>query len=157
MLLRHFIDKRFPAFVLAPQTATEHYPRDVLPLVDEVIRKYSIDDRRIYVVGQSLGGYGALDVMAARPRQFAAAVIIATGGSPADVKDLSSIPMWFFHGERDNVIPVAEARAMVRALKTAGGRPRYTEYQGEEHGLAWLVVREREVVTWLYAQRRSQR
>jgi len=53
------------------------------------------------------------------------------------------------------VIPVAEVRELVAALRRAGGNPRFTEYRGETHGLAWLVVREKELVPWLFAQRRG--
>ena len=50
-----------------------------------------------------------------------------------------------------------QPRRMVAALKEAGGRVRFTEYAGEGHGLAWLVVRERELVPWLLSQSRPAR
>jgi dipeptidyl aminopeptidase/acylaminoacyl peptidase len=66
------------------------------------------------------------------------------------------VPLWFFHGERDEVIAVAQPRRLVAAIRRAGGTVRYTEYAGEEHGLAWLVVRETKLVPWLFAQRRAR-
>jgi predicted peptidase len=149
-------EKQFPAFVLAPQTASTHDPATTLAILDGVRARYRIDTTRLYVVGQSLGGYGLLDLVHARPGVFAAAVVIAASGDPARAADLATVPTWFFHGEKDEVVPVEGVRRLAAAAKKAGGTVRYTEYAGEEHGLAWLVVKERELVPWVFAQRRAR-
>lgn len=149
-------EKQFPAFVLAPQTDSEHDVSSTLAVLDDVRARYRVDGKRIYVVGQSLGGYGLLDLVAVRPRLFAAAVVIAASGGQDRANGLATVPAWFFHGEKDEVIPVDGVRRLVAAVGSAGGTVRYTEYAGEGHGLAWLVVRERELVPWLFAQRRAR-
>ena len=149
-------EKQFPAFVLAPQTSSTHDPGTTLAILDDVRSRYRVDPTRLYVVGQSLGGYGLLDLVHARPKVFAAAVVIAASGDPARAADLATVPTWFLHGERDGVVPVEGVRRLVAATKKAGATVRYTEYAGEEHGLAWLVVRERELVPWVFAQRRAR-
>ncbi|MDQ5870925.1 MAG: prolyl oligopeptidase family serine peptidase [Acidobacteriota bacterium] len=158
MLVEMFVgaQMQFPAFVLAPQTSSEHHVEATLAILDEVRARYRIDGRRIYVVGQSLGGYGLLDLVAARPRLFAAAVVIAASGEPSRAQSLATVPAWFFHGEHDEAVPVDGTRRLVAAAKSAGGTVRFTEYAGEGHGLAWLVVRESELVPWLFAQRRAR-
>lgn len=148
-------EKQFPAFVLAPQTSSEHHLLQTLAILDDVRARYRVDGRRIYAVGQSLGGYGAIDLVAARPRLFAAAVVIAAGGEPTRAKSLAAVPMWFFHGEKDERIPVEGVRRLVAEVKRAGGTVRFTEYAGEGHGLAWLVVRERDLVPWIFARQRE--
>lgn len=145
------------AFVLAAQTNTGHDVKTTLAILDAVRTEYRIDPRRIYVVGQSLGGLGALDMLSARADVFAAAVVIAAGGEAGRAARLAPLPIWFFHGERDEVFPVEQPRLMVAALKEAGSAVRFTEYAGEGHGLAWLVVRERELVPWLLSQSRPAR
>jgi len=154
MLVQMFVgaesQRRFPAFVLAPQTSSAHDARAVLALVDAIVRRYPVDRSRLYLFGQSLGGFGAWDVLSLAPNRFAAAVIIAAGGDAAKARRFSKTPVWFFHGERDAVIPVDSARRMADALRRAGGTVRLTEYPGEGHGLAWLVVRENELVPWLF-------
>jgi predicted peptidase len=149
-------EKQFPAFVVAPQTSSEHDVQSTLGIIEAVKAGYRIDPRRISVMGQSLGGYGLLDLVAARPQLFAAAVVIAASGEPGRAGSLATTPTWFFHGEKDEVVPVDGVRRLVAAVKGAGGTVRYTEYSGEGHGLAWLVVRERELVPWLFAQRRTR-
>jgi predicted peptidase len=148
-------EKQFPAFVLAPQTSSRHDVQSTLAVLDAVRARYRVDPHRIYVIGQSLGGYGVLDLVAARPRLFAAAVVIAAGGEPGRAQSLAAVPTWFFHGEKDELIPVEGVRRLVAAVKRAGGTVRFTEYAGEGHGLAWLIVRERELVPWIFARRRA--
>lgn len=149
-------EKESPAFVLAPQTASRHDPGTTLAILDEVRARYRVDPTRLYVVGQSLGGYGLLDVVHARPTLFAAAVVIAAGGDAERAADLATVPTWFLHGERDAMVPVEGVRRLVAAAKKAGAPVQYTEYAAEEHGLAWLVVKERELVPWVFAQRRQR-
>ena len=158
MLLEMFVgaEKRFPAFVVAPQTSSEHDVQSTLAIVEAARAGYRIDMGKIYVVGQSLGGYGLLDLIAARPQLFAAAVVIAASGEPDRARSLATTPTWFFHGEKDEVVPVDGVRRLVAAVKGAGGTVRYTECSGEGHGLVWLVARERELVPWLFAQRRTR-
>ena len=157
MLVDMFVgaEKEFPAFVVAPQTSSEHQVQSTLAILDEVRARYRIDGRRMYVVGQSLGGFGLLDLVAARPKLFAAAVVIAASGEPSRAQSLATVPTWFFHGEKDELIPVEGVRRLVAAVKGAGGTVRFTEYAGDGHGLAWLVVKERELVPWIFARRRA--
>jgi predicted peptidase len=157
MLVEMFVgaEMQFPAFVFAPQTSSQHDVQSTLAILDDVRARYRIDGSRIYVVGQSLGGYGLLDLVAARPKLFAAAVVIAASGETSRAQSLATVPTWFFHGEKDELIPVEGVRRLAAAVKSAGGTVRFTEYAGEGHGLAWLVVRERELVPWLFAQRRA--
>lgn len=147
-------EKEFPAFVLAPQTATTHDPETTLAVLDDVRTRYRVDPTRIYVIGQSLGGYGLIDLIDARPRLFAAAVVVAANGETSSAKNLAGVPVWFFHGEHDEGVPVEGVRRLAGAVKRARGTVRYTEYPGEGHGLAWLVVKEPELLPWVFAQRR---
>jgi predicted peptidase len=148
-------EKQFPAFVLAPQTATTHDPATTFAILDDVRARYRVDPTRLYVVGQSLGGYGLIDLIGTRPQLFAAAVVIAASGDRSFAKSLAGVPIWFFHGEHDEGVPVEGVRRLAGAVKKAGGTVRYTEYAGEGHGLAWIVVKERELVPWVFAQRRA--
>jgi predicted peptidase len=152
MLAKMFIGRE--VFVLAPQTETTHDPATIFRVVENVMKRHRIDPRRVYVVGQSLGGYGALDMIAARPEFFAGAVVIAAGDDGLSPARLARVPIWFFHGERDEMIDVAQPRRLVSNIRRAGGTVKYTEYKGEEHGLAWLVVRDKTIVPWLFAQNR---
>ena len=55
---------------------------------------------------------------------------------------VSTIPIWVFHGDADKTVPVEESRNMVKALKTAGANVQYTELSGVEHN-AWDAAYDR--------------
>jgi predicted peptidase len=153
MLINLFVttQPRFPSFVLAPQTSSEHGVEQTLAVLRHVLNEYRVDRTRIYLIGQSLGGYGALDLLASEPMLFAAAVVIAAGGQATRGLRYALRPIWFFHGELDEVVPVEQPRRIVAAIRSAGGSVRYTEYKGEGHGLAWLVVREDSLLPWIFS------
>ena len=127
-----------------------------LGLVESLIQDLPIDPDRVYVVGMSMGGYGAFDVVQRRPGLFAACVPVCGAGDPSKAKDIAHVPVWAFHGEEDDAVPVAGSREMVAALRAAGGSPRYTEYAGVGH-FSWSpAFAEPEFWNWIFAQRRKK-
>jgi predicted peptidase len=167
--------KRFPCYVVAPQTDRgwirydfSQEPALELPgfgdgsrlameIVGALCREFAIDERRIYVAGNSMGGAGVWNVLANRPNSFAAAVITCGGVSPDDGTGSVATPMWNFHGSSDEVVPVSSARDRIAARRKAGGRPIYTEYAGADHNsTARLAFTEPALVKWVFSQRRKR-
>src|SRR6185503_11085829 len=105
----------------------------VLAILDLLSKEYNIDPDRVYLAGQSDGGYGVWDLVASRPDRFAAAIALCGGGNPAKASRLVGLPIWAFHGSVDRTVPPSESRNMIQAIKQAGGSPRYTEYKGAGH------------------------
>lgn len=154
------IQQHWPCFVVVPQISQSQVwvntsvqggsyqqspqPTPQLLLTKELLvtlqHQYrSIDANRLYILGLSLGGYGVWDAIERWPDYFAAAVPIAGAGDPSKASALTHIPLWAFHGSDDNVVPVAGSRAMIAAIKNAGGDPRYTEFAGKSHEI-WDYV-----------------
>ena len=176
---RNFADEQFrrrhPAYVVAPQCPAEQkwveVPWDrrqhampaepsaplarTLELLEALQREYAIDPARIYAVGLSMGGYGTWDLLQRRPELLAAAIPICGGGDPAHVAPFAATPVWAFHGAEDAVVTVDRSRDMIAALRAAGGRPVYTEYEGVEHNSWTPTFDNRLVWDWLFAQRRA--
>lgn len=140
-----------PLGVDQPMTPPMHAVR---ALVDRLIETESIDTRRLYVSGLSMGGYGAWEMAAREPDFWAAAAPICGGGNPAWGERLAKLPVWAFHGDADTAVPVERSREMVQAIEQAGGRPVYTEYPGVGHGSWTPTFESRQVWDWLFAQRR---
>ena len=87
---------------------------------------------------------------------FAAAFPICGGGNPAGAKLYGKhFPIWVFHGTDDDVVPVANSRNMVNALKGAGAKVKYTEYPGIKHN-SWInAFAEPTLLPWLFEQKRN--
>ena len=159
---------RYPSLVVAPQSPMQEgwieydsiTPTRQLRLVFELIRdlqrSYSIDSSRLYVSGQSMGGFGTFAIVSEHPSMFAAAVALCGGGDESKVARLVGTPIWAFHGEKDEAVSVERSRNIVAAIRKAGGQVRYTEYAEADHLIWSKVVREPELLSWLFAQRRTR-
>ncbi len=108
----------------------------VMLLLDKIKKEYSVDSDRIYASGISMGGYGTWDLIVRHPNTFAAAIPVCGGADPTKAELVKDIPIYTFHGDSDFDVPVAGTRAMVDAIKNAGGNKiTYTEYTGKGHNI----------------------
>lgn len=158
--------KLYPAFMLVPLSpgrpwvepgAKQIAPalRLALEVLAAVRAEFNIEQRRVYVMGTSAGGYGTWDLLARQPLMFAAAVPICGGGDPAKARQIAQTPLWAFHGELDGAVPVAESRRMIEAIRQAGGNPKYTEYPDVGHDCWTRALADPELLKWMFGQRRS--
>lgn len=168
-----------PCFVLAPQCPPgerwqsweSRTPRDkavrvaaqpskpmrlLVQLLDELPREFSIDTRRLYLTGLSLGGFGTWELLARRPRMFAAAVPICGRADLTTAPLIKHIPVWAFHGDDDQSVSVEYTRAMVGAMRIFDASIIYTEYPGVGHNSWDRAYVEPNLFAWLFAQRRPQ-
>lgn len=155
------------AYVLAPQIAgSERWAnastdalspaaRRTLELLEALSTQLPIDRDRVYLTGTSLGGQGVWDIIEKTPDTFAAAIVLCGTGDPSRVTRALRPPTWVFHGAQDPSMPVRSARAMVTALRKAGGRVRYSEYPAAGHDVWTFAYREKELPDWLFSQRRN--
>lgn len=170
--------ERFPAIVLMPQCPKEtvwNTSHDVLDAQLAATRaEYSIDDRRIYLTGLSMGGYGTWLWGAIKTDVFAALIPICGGGDPDDIqrllkvgggnpygsmasrlRALATVPIWAFHGGADGVVPPEHSRSMVAAIQARGGNIQYTEYEGMGHNSWDATYQNPDVIAWLLEQRKE--
>jgi predicted peptidase len=109
---------------------------------------------RVYVIGMSMGSYGAFDAVQCRPELFAACVSICGAGDLSKAKGIAHVPVWAFHGDADGAVPVSCSREMIGALKEAGAEPKYTEYAKVGHN--WSpAFEEKEFWNWIFAQKHT--
>jgi predicted peptidase len=168
--------KRFPCYVVVPQTDrgwvkydfsqdTEGPPkilpglgdgaRLALEIIERLCHDFSIDEHRVYVTGQSMGGAGIWHMTAQRPKLFAAAVACCAGDTNEDASASLDTPLWNFHGDSDKSVPVTLSRDRITALRKLGGHPIYTEYAGVDHNAWQWAYTEPELVKWVFSQWRA--
>ena len=151
--------ERYPALLVVPQCPPRRdWTGDVaefaLEALERTVNEYGGDRKRVYLAGQSMGAQGAVQFAARYPERFAAVVAVAGRyPDPAAAKKLKGLPVWMWHGDADAEIPVAESRAMLELLKSAGSTSaRYTELSGLGHDITDTVYLDAAVSTWLFAQ-----
>ncbi len=121
-------------------------------LLGKIEKENPIDQKRIYIMGISMGGFGTWDAISRFPDKFAAAVPVCGGADTAQAPKLVKIPIWVFHGGNDNTVKTQRSRDMVEALKKAGGDPKYTEYPGVGHNSWTQTFSNPEVIEWIFSQ-----
>jgi predicted peptidase len=115
--------------------------------------KAYIDKRSVYLTGYSMGGEGALDLLARKLELFAAAVALCPVADTANATILKQKPIWIFHGDKDVVNEVKYSRIMVARLKAVGSPVKYTEYADEGHQVGNRAYNDPELFKWLFKQK----
>ena len=143
-----------PAIVAAPQClpTSGWDPEAVVRFIKYVAATYRVDRRRICVVGNSMGGYGTWHTAEAHPELFAAVVPICGGGDPTLAARLANVPIWAFHGEKDEAVPIAESESMVEKIRAAGGSPKFTVIPNAGHGICQSVCSRSDLWDWVFRQ-----
>jgi len=172
---------KFPCIVVVPQCPEDGYwasvkfDRKVYPLILDFNYQYPItdplkmamdlesaiaegegvDQKRIYVMGLSMGGMGTLEAVYRYPKVFAAAISICGGGDTDafSVKE-TKIPFWLFHGDADAVVGVEHSREMAARLKALKASVKYTEYPGVNHNSWENAAAEPDLLPWLFSNHR---
>ncbi len=173
-----------PCYVLAPQlperyTAAGESPADeqsakgwtdeevqeaLMETIEEIAgTNGNVDMDRIYITGHSMGALGVWGMIAAYPDVFAAAVPIS-GLWDGSVDDLVDLPIWIFHGEKDEVVPVDRETMLRDRLEELGGNVRMTIYTDEDfaaagvtdpHGANVPTYSDQEMFDWMFDQKRN--
>lgn len=144
--------ENFPFVTVAP-LCCENSWFDVLHLLKDLVGKIAgaefSDRRKIYLIGNSMGGYMTWQLAMSTPEYFAAIVPICGGGMYWNAERLVNVPVWAFHGEKDCVVFPEESKKMVDAINKCGGNAKLTVYPDVAHNSWGETFRNYEVFEWL--------
>jgi predicted peptidase len=153
----------FPCIVLSPQCPVDvRWPDqtdNVIALLDSLLPQLRVDLSRLYLTGLSMGGQGSWHLGASYPERFAA--ILPICGRIPDVEGfldricaLKNVPMWVFHGAKDDRVPVEDSITMTNILKDCGGNVQLTIFPDGDHFCWGQVYDDQAVWDWLLAQKK---
>jgi predicted peptidase len=150
----------FPFIVIALRCPADGWWDALVPeledFLDEVIAKYPVDTEHIYVTGLSMGGFASWRLAAEHPDLFAAAVPLCGGGDPDDVERIKDLPIWNFHGVKDQRVPFRLSCEMIEALRKIHGRVRFTIYPEAGHNCWGRAYNTDALYSWMLAQSRGK-
>lgn len=146
--------KNFPFILVSPQcpeqTRWNYQTQSLIALLDEIESKYRVDKNRIYVTGLSMGGQGTWSLALTQPNRFAAIAPICGWTDTWEVCKINHLPVWVFHGAKDNVVPVTESQQMFDALKQCGAENiKLTIYPEANHDAWTETYNNPELYNWL--------
>jgi predicted peptidase len=147
--------EQYPAYVLVPQHGAgaiwgpkpfnmpqvealyvQNGLEPVSRLLDDLMKRLPVDPERVYVLGSSGGARGTWKLLEMRPELFAAAIPVCANFD-VEPQALKHIPLWLFHGDVDQLVPVDQSRNAYKAMSAAGANIRYTELRGVRHN-SWI-------------------
>ncbi|GAB3996906.1 hypothetical protein GCM10028807_40700 [Spirosoma daeguense] len=148
--LRADIYTNYKCFVVAPQfkerssnykpnaenilvsTPSSDVP-NVLELIKDLKKEYpAIDRRRVYLVGYSMGGSTAQNLLNREPETFAAVVSMAGVPDVSNIDEMSKKKIWLIHGKRDDENPYAGSVALFDKLNK-NKKLLFTTYSNLDH------------------------
>jgi poly(3-hydroxybutyrate) depolymerase len=107
---------------------------DVMQVTQNVRRLYRIDERRIYLMGHSLGAIGTWKLAPKFPDVWAAIGLFAGSGNAESLTRIRTLPEIVVHGDDDRTVNVQGSRSMVAKMKELGIEHKYIEVPGGSHG-----------------------
>lgn len=114
---------------------TEYSEQDVMNVLAIVRKEFNVDDHRIYLLGHSQGGAGALH-LADKYSSLFAAVAGLSPGAPGYQLDASAkfkdVPILILAGDKDNLIE--SVNRLDERMKSLNLAHQYTVLPGFDHG-----------------------
>ena len=110
---------KYPMLVISPQCHDESWRADKMKkFVEYIIEKYKINERRIYITGLSMGGFGCFNYVGTfgDESHVTAVVPICGGGNTDQAENFKNIPVWAFHGESDATVAPSQSKSMIEAI-----------------------------------------
>ncbi|MBF8982678.1 prolyl oligopeptidase family serine peptidase [Lutibacter sp. B2] len=157
-------NEELPFIVVAPQCPTNSlWPIELDALyflINKIIKEQNVDASRVYLTGLSMGGIGTWHLAEAYPNLFAAIIPICGGavpfmGFPERIRVLKDIPVWAFHGDADDVVPLKMSEELVDELKNHNENVQLTVYPNVGHDSWTQTYNNPQIYEWLLQQRKS--
>lgn len=112
---------KYPMLVISPQCHDDGWQADKIKrFIDFIIGKYKVNERRIYLTGLSMGGFGCFSYIGAYGDEsmITAVVPICGGGNVDQAENFKNIPVWAFHGESDATVAPSKSKNMIKAINS---------------------------------------
>jgi len=140
--------------------AKDEMINSLFTLLEEIQAAYSVDENRVYLTGNDMGGNGVWAIGLRNPEYFAALAPVAgyfgwPPKVPENICDLKDVPVWAFHGGRDDIIPVEAEQGLVDALNTCGGNAKFSVSQDMKMDVLYKVYADPELYEWLLSQKKK--
>lgn len=138
-------------YVLAPQSPDFWMPEfevgdrvlkgkdrteELIALISQYIKDNSIDEKRVYVGGASMGGYQTWEIIARNPEMFAAAFPIASAYEvpKGNLDKLTNVPIWITHAKKDETVPYTNSSEAYDYLKEFNEQVYFSLYENVKIG-----------------------
>ena len=125
----------FPFVSVLPQCPAGQFwsTRKLGSLLEQLLENFQTDPDRTYLTGFSMGGHATWNLALAAPFRFAAIAPICGAAEANKAGGLHRVPIWVFHGAKDQTVPLEESQRMVDIIKQFKGKVEFTIYPNSGH------------------------
>ena len=130
-----------PTTLGVPNQVSQRSEKDVMTVLDMIRKEFNVDSKRIYIMGHSMGGAGAIYLGVKHASLWAGIGAIAPAHAPAGIfpqnyslAPAKDIPMIIVQGDQDPLVPVAGVRQWIDQMKELHITHEYIERAGGDHG-----------------------
>jgi predicted esterase len=124
-----------------PNAVSQMSEKDVMNVLDMMRKEFNVDENRIYIMGHSMGGAGAMYLGVKYASIWAGIGAMAPATAPAGINPnnyplapAKNIPFVIVQGDMDTLVPVAGARLWIDKMKELNITHHYVEVAGGDHG-----------------------
>ena len=141
-------------FILAcPLCPFEFYWRTtyVFSFINHLIETYDVDDRKTFLSGTSMGGFGTWATAHEFPDMFAGIVPVSGGVSEINqyqAHRFQHLPVRAFHNKGDEIVRYSDSERMIASINEQGGNGKLTVYEVDGHD-ADVTYQNKELYRWL--------
>lgn len=125
------------------------YTESLLAFLDYICEILPIDKERVYLTGLSMGGTGTFMLAMADPNRFAAIAPICGSGIYWNAEALKDLPVYMYHGDCDDVVPISESISMLSNINKKGGNAQIKICYGVGHNAWDVAYKGDELTNWL--------
>jgi poly(3-hydroxybutyrate) depolymerase len=120
----------------APRNLGELSEKDVMNVLEIVRKEFNVDEKRIYLIGHSMGGAGTWHLGTKYSDVWAGLAPIAPAafGQPKDLDKIKNVPVIVVQGDNDTLVRPEGTRRWVEKLKDLNITHEYLEIAGAGHG-----------------------
>ena len=158
-LRRAAAGEEFPFLLAAPQCPADKYwggyIESLNDFLDGLLDRLRVDADRVYLTGLSMGGTGTWLWAMANPERFAAIAPVCGTGICWYGEALRQVPVWCFHGDKDDTVPLDESGRMVERVNERGGSARLTVFEGVGHDSWERAYAGSALADWLLSHRKG--
>lgn len=125
---------------------------ELITILDNVKKKYRVNQKKIYLSGLSYGGFGTWYMASKYPNRFAAIAPVVGWGHPSFMYSIAAqnLPVWQFSGGRDATVEIKYFYAGLDKLEQLGHENvRFTVHEDMGHDAWTRVYSSNELYDWL--------
>lgn len=142
-----------------PEKPEQTYAGELLEhMVKYYIKHYPVDENRIYLIGMgAVGGSGALDLAARKPKNFAAVVSIGGAIYPERAKSLKKVPVRLYSSAAIVDVPITLVHDVFVEMKAAGATkvdPVIEIPNANEQECVRTAAASKGFLNWIFSQRK---